>query len=114
MIDPIRNPVTKKCADRSTMEAFSFSFFCDMCGEEWRSARYDFNPGDFAVPLDPKVFQLLWNDQHKAACERANRDASFLFNRCPLCGRRVCKECFYLAETGVTDICKDCLRDLHL
>ena len=113
MADSLQNPVTKRYTDHSAMEGFSFSFFCDMCGEEWRSARYDFNPGDFAVPLDPKVFQLLWNGQHKAARERANRDASFLFNHCPVCGRGVCEECFYLAETGASDICKDCLRDLH-
>ena len=111
MAEPARNPVTKQCANHSTMDSFSFSFFCDMCGKEWRSARYDFNPGDFAAPLDPAVYQLLWNDQHKAAYERAKRDASFMFNRCPLCGRAVCKACFHLAEKGVSDICKECLRN---
>ena len=112
MIEPLSGPVTKKYADRSTMEIFSFGFLCDLCGKEWRSARYDFNPGDFASPLDPKVFQLLWRDQHEAAFARSNRDASFVFNRCPECGRRVCNECFHLAETGVSDICKDCLSKL--
>lgn len=105
------NPVTKKRADRSTMEEFSFSFFCDMCEKEWRSARFDFNPGDFAAPIEPTIYQMLWNDQHKAAFERANRDACFEFNRCPVCGRRVCRECFYVSKTGVSDICKDCLRE---
>jgi hypothetical protein len=82
-----------------------------MCEKEWRSARYEFNPGNIAMPLESKVFQLLWNEQHKTAYERANRDASFLFNHCPVCGRRVCDECFFLAETGVSDICKDCAGD---
>jgi hypothetical protein len=112
VIDPMRNSVTKKCADRSTMEEFSFSCFCDLCKKEWHSVRYRFNHGGFAAPLDPKVFQLLWNDQHKAAFERANRDASFVFNSCPVCGRKVCNTCFYLAEADVSDICRDCLKEL--
>jgi len=111
MVDPTRDPVTVKCADRSTLEEFSFSFFCDLCGKEWQSARYGFHAGDFAAPLDPKVFQLLWSAQHNAAFERANQDASYAFNRCPVCGRWVCEACFYLAETGISDICMDCLGE---
>lgn len=109
MMDPAGTPVTKRHADRSTMEGFAFSFFCDRCGKEWRSARYAVNLGNLATPIDPTVYQVLWNDQHKAAYERANRDASFEFNRCPACGRRVCTECFHLSEVGVSDICVDCL-----
>jgi hypothetical protein len=110
MLGPMHNPLTKKRADHSTMEIFSFSFYCDMCEKEWRSARYAFNSGSLAAPIDPMAFQLLWNEQHKAAYERANRDASFQFNRCPVCGRWVCRGCFYLSEVGVSDICKECLR----
>lgn len=110
MANPLPCPVTKRRVDHSTPEGFSFSFFCDRCGSEWQSARYDFNPGDFVPPIHPTVFQILWNEQHKAAYERANREGAFEFSRCPVCGRRVCKGCFYLSETGVSDICKDCLR----
>jgi len=108
-MEPLLAPVTKRRLDHSTMEGFSFSFFCDMCGREWRSAWYDFNPGGFIPPIDPEVYQILWSDQHKAAYERAKLDAAFVFNRCPACGRRVCNECFHLSETGVSDICKDCI-----
>jgi len=109
MMDATWNPVTKRCADHSTMEAFRFSFCCDRCAKEWHSARYDFNPGGFAPPIDPAIYQVLWNEQRKAAYERANRDACFEFNRCPACGRRVCKACFHLSGTGVSDVCKDCI-----
>lgn len=112
MISPIGKPATKKSIDHSTMEAFAFSFFCDRCGKEWRSAPYDFNPGSFAVPIEPAIYQMLWSDQHKAAYERSNRDASFAFNRCPICGRRVCDACFYLAKAGVSDICMDCRKKM--
>ena len=109
MMEPPLNPVTKRHLNRSTMEGFSFSFFCDLCGGEWQSAWYDFNPGGFAPPIDPEVYQILWSDQHKAAYKRAELDAAFMFNRCPACGRSVCNQCFYLSETGVSDICKDCI-----
>ena len=104
--------VTKKRADRSTMDAFSFSFFCDICEIEWRSARYKFNPGDYTAQINPVMCRMLWNDQHTAAYERAKRDAGFEFNRCPMCGRGVCNACFHLSGTGVSDICVDCLRKL--
>lgn len=109
MIHPMLAPITKKFVDHSTPEAFSFSFYCDQCGKEWRSALYAFNPGGFQWPIDRQVYQMLWNEQHKAAYERANREAIFEFNRCPECGQRVCMECFYQSETDVTDICKDCI-----
>ena len=109
MAQPPLQTVTQKRIDRSTMEGFSFSFFCDICAGEWRSAWYAMNPGRFEPPIDPAVYQMLWNDQHQAAYERAKLDAAFSFNRCPACGRHVCNECFHLAETGDSDICKDCM-----
>jgi hypothetical protein len=112
MTEPMREPVTKKRADRSTMDAFSFSFFCDICEVEWRSARYKLNPGDYSAQINSAIYRMLWNDQHAAAYERANRDARFEFNRCPMCGRGVCKDCFHLSVTGVSDICVDCLKSL--
>jgi len=111
MPDPALDPITKRYADHSTPEGFAFSFFCDKCEKEQPSAWYAFNPGGFAPPIDPRVYQMLWTEQHKAAYERANREAFFTFNRCPKCGRRVCMECFYLAETDMSDICKDCLAE---
>ena len=113
MMEPPLNPVTKRRIDRSTMEGFSFSFFCDICAGEWRSAWYDFNLGKFVPPVDPAIYQMLWNDQHKAAYERAKLDAAFSFNRCSACGRGVCNQCFHLSETGVSDICKDCVLILR-
>jgi len=110
MMDPASRSITQKRADYSTLEGFSFGFFCDVCAKEWRSAVYHLNSGNFAVPIDPTVFQMLWNEQHRAASERANLDASFEFNRCPVCGRWVCKSCFYVSEAGISDICKECLH----
>jgi len=109
MTDPARSPVISSHADRSTMESFAFGFSCGLCGKEWQGARYDFNPGNLVLPIQPAIFQLLWNEQHRAAFDRASLEASFEFNRCPLCGRWVCKACFYLSGSGISDICTDCL-----
>ena len=106
---PLLSPVTRRFDDRSTAKRFAFTFYCDLCGGAWRSARYPFNPGTLAAPIDPAIYQILWNDQHRAAWARANRDASFAFNGCPVCGRRVCEACFHLSEIGRSDLCKACL-----
>ena len=112
MVDSLCGSVTKRRADHSTVETFSFGFYCDMCGKEWRSERLDIHPGELSAASDSIAYQMLWSDQHNAAFERANRDASFAFNRCPVCGRRVCDACFYLSETEISDICKDCQMTL--
>lgn len=109
-MDSIPAAVTEKYADHSTVDAFSFSFYCDMCGKEYHSVRYALNAGGLPAPIDPAVYQMVWNDQHKAAFDRANLDASFVFSRCPLCGRRVCDACFYVSETGISDVCEDCRK----
>ena len=110
MTDSMRCPLTKRYMDRSTMDGFSFSFYCDRCSKEWRSVRYDFNPGSFVTPSDSAVYQMLWNDQHKAAYARAIREGALAFNLCPVCGCKVCQECFYLSEIGMTDVCTDCFK----
>jgi hypothetical protein len=100
--------ITKKFTDLSTADSFAFCFYCDDCGREWRSATLAFSAEGFAQPMDAGVRSMLWNAQHEAAYERANREALFFFNRCPRCGRRVCDECFCASETEHTDVCAQC------
>ena len=107
---PLLRPVTKRFADRSTQKAFAFSFFCDQCGKEWRSAPQAFDPGGRRPPADLWVLRMLWNDQYKAAYEQANLEAIRALNLCPACGRRICMECFGEYEAEVTDICKNCTK----
>jgi hypothetical protein len=33
----MNKPLTRKTVDHSDENGFSFSFFCDICGKEWRS-----------------------------------------------------------------------------
>jgi hypothetical protein len=100
--------ITNKYTDLSTADSFAFRFYCDDCGREWQSAPIAFCCDGFAQPPEESVRSMLWNGQHEAAYERANREALFHFNLCPLCGRRVCDECFYVSDTEHTDVCKQC------
>lgn len=101
-------PVTRKYTDESTMERFGFTFYCDRCGKAVKSVEYPYRP-----PFRAKLFlsaserqarELIWQKDHDAAYERANKDVLLSFNRCPQCGDRVCDECF--SDEGSS--CKQC------
>jgi hypothetical protein len=101
-------PVTQKSTDHSDRESFSFSFFCDRCGKEWVSQTAAFTAGCFTAIDHEDARQMLWQQEHKEAFEQANLDARLQFNRCPVCGRWVCNECFDCLEIQHGGVCKDC------
>ena len=86
--------LTRKSTDHSSPEQFTFGFFCDCCGAEWRSLAIPFESGGFSAIEHETVRQLIWAQEHKAAFDRANLEAHFNFNYCPESGRWVCDECF--------------------
>jgi hypothetical protein len=90
--------ITRQYKDLSEHNKFAFAFYCDRCGKEWRSDAYEFNLAGFEPPLDEKIRSMLWNQQHEEAYERANREASSVFNRCPRCGCRICDDCLYISS----------------
>jgi len=110
MNDPLLSPITKGFADHSTPKVFSFSFFCDECGKEWRSTPQAFGSTGLKSPTDLRIVRMLWNGRHNAAYEQANLEAIYAFYYCPKCRRRLCMECFCRSETNVADICKGCLK----
>ena len=54
-----------------------------------------------------EALNLLWGNEHRAAFDEANLEAHIHFNRCPVCGKRVCDDCF-CAEAGKDGACKNC------
>ena len=100
--------LTRQFADYSEAGQFAFGFYCDRCGAEWKSVPVGFSAAGFRQPLEEPVRSMLWNQQHKEAYERANNEAMFYFNRCPVCGSWVCDECFHVESSSHTDICKRC------
>ncbi len=98
--------LTKKSVDRSSKDAYCFSFFCDRCAKEWRSAPIPFGHEGCSEVECAAVRDMLWAQEHRFAFERANLEAQFHFNHCPSCGRQVCDDCFHLGDK--TDVCVDC------
>jgi len=88
-------PPTIKFTNLSTEEAFQFAFYCDRCGKEWQSKTYAFDLKGFEPPIDDNIRSMLRDKQQEEAYELANREAGGVFIRCPVCGCRVCDDCFY-------------------
>jgi len=87
--------VTRQYKDLSTPDSFSFLFYCDRCGKEWQSDIHAFDMKGFEPPMDDNIRSMLWGKQQEDAYEHANREAGERFIRCPVCGCRVCDDCFY-------------------
>ena len=92
-------PITQKFTDESEGEEYRFTFYCDICGHPRQSIPYR---SDTEGHLDPRARE---ND-HIAAYERANHEAISWFNRCPVCKRLVCDQCFRILDE--MDMCKEC------
>ena len=101
-------PLTKRTTDHSDQKGFSFSFFCDLCGKEWRSPVKPFMGGDCTIVEHDEALKLLWANDHRAAFEEANLEAHFHFNNCPQCGKWVCNDCFPVEDKKSDEVCVGC------
>ena len=54
-----------------------------------------------------EALKLMWAHEHRAAFDEANLEAHVQFNRCPVCGKRVCDDCFCI-EGKNGGVCRDC------
>ena len=102
-----RISLTEKTTDHSDTGHFSFSFFCDRCGKEWISPEKPFSGGMCTTVEKNEALRLLWGNEHRAAFDEANLEAHVHFNHCPVCGKRVCDDCFCVAGKNGGE-CKDC------
>ena len=98
--------LTKQITDHSDTGSFSFSFFCDCCGKEWKSPSVPFETGGMTIEHE-EARLLLWTKEHNTAYEQANLEALLHFNNCPICGKWVCDDCISL-EDQRGEMCKDC------
>jgi hypothetical protein len=99
-------PQTQKTTDHSDEKGFSFSFFCDICGREWRSPTVPFETGGITIEHE-EARLLLWAKEHNAAYEQANLEAVSKFNVCEKCGKRVCDSCFNASDDNIW-LCAEC------
>jgi len=86
--------LTSQTIDRSSVESFSFSFYCDKCGSEWKSPEIPFELGGFTSIENEEVRQMVWAHEHRTAFDRANLEAHFHFSHCSESGMWVCDECY--------------------
>ena len=91
-------PVTKKITDESADGIYRFTFYCDICDKPYQSVPYHSETG--------KVTSDTRETEYIAAYERANRDAIKNYNRCPVCDKIVCDDCFRFVYES--DMCKEC------
>jgi hypothetical protein len=103
-------PVTVKTTDYSGRESFSFGFYCDKCGNEWRSPAVPFTKGGLSEIAEEEARQMIWGYEHKFAYEQANLEAHLNFNHCPVCGSRVCDTCFNFEEQEHGGACYECCK----
>ena len=106
----LRKALTAKSIDHSDKSSFSFSFFCDRCGKEWRSPVQPFTGVGSPVVENEDALTLLCGNEHNAAFDEANLEAHFHYAYCPVCGKWVCDDCFCVEEKDHGGVCKDCYR----
>lgn len=99
---------TQKCTDQSTEDEFTFTFYCDICAKPWKSVPISFSSKQkssfWKRFLD--ISSTSWTAEYKDAFDRANREAMFHFNRCPICKKWVCDDHFSEEE----NICSNCFK----
>jgi len=95
-------PITQKMTDESEDDVFRFTFYCDICGSAKQSHPFISETEGYGILVDP----AQRDREHGDAYERANREMIRSFNRCPVCMRFVCDDCFYLFDDKY--LCKEC------
>lgn len=116
---------TSNYSDNSTDHGFQFEFYCNRCGNGYRSAFQPWAAGTASSILEAasSVFGGLFNqaanvtDRVRDASWQRARDAAFLkatqeikssFKQCPHCSGWVCNKCWN-EDRG---LCKECAPDL--
>jgi len=100
--------LTKLKTDNSDRKGFSFSFYCDCCGKEWKSPLTPYLSGGYASIEHKETKKLIWMWEHEAAFEYANAEAHLHFNKCSECGKWVCDACFYVHRKKEDGLCRVC------
>lgn len=117
---------TRNYQDDSTDRGFQFEFFCDRCGNGYRTRFQPSATGAVSSALDAAggllggvlgraadvghtVHSAAWEKAHDAAYERAVQEATPHFHKCKRCGQWVDDDCW----NGQRALCKDCAPDLQ-
>ena len=110
----MRCPAKEALLDCSTVEDFRFFVRCAECGKLWRSRPARFSRADISPETEGKrvIFRALYERERVEARSRAAAEFAQSFNRCPICGRLVCDDCFLVCDD--LDLCVSCARRLEV
>jgi hypothetical protein len=94
--------------DESDAKKFQFVFYCDCCGQGYRSAPIRFSVAGTSDHIEnfTAAQKLIYEAEYEDAYERGNRNALITFKPCEVCRRRVCEDCTDGQEFD--HICSDC------
>lgn len=109
----MREIVKALLKDCSTRDVFCFSIRCAECGQVWSSRQTRFSKAGVHPKSEGKqvIFDALYQKEHELAKNDAVREATDIFNRCPICRRTVCNRCFLICED--LDMCVHCASQLN-
>ena len=97
----------------STKEVFLFQVTCGNCGTEYGNKPIRFSKAEMPAATQSKqiIYDVLYEQEFKAARYVAIRNAAEHMNYCPICKRLVCNQCFLICDD--LDMCKQCAADLE-
>jgi len=115
-------------SDLSTDRGFQFEFFCDRCGNGYRTSFQPSTTGVLSDALDvagslvgglfsrassagDRVHSAAWEKAHDQAFAKAVEQARPHFVRCPRCSQWVCKDSCWNTDRG---LCKECTPDTEV
>lgn len=117
---------TRNHSDHSTDRGFQFEFFCDRCGNGYRTPFVSSTTGAISSVLDSasnllggifgnaanaanSLRSAAWEKEHDAAFQAALEEARPHFKKCKRCGKWVDEDCW----NGPRGLCKDCAPNLE-
>ena len=76
--------------DCSTTGEFRFLVRCQECGRTWHSSPVRFSKAGAEPETEGMrtIFHALYEQEREAAREKAAAEASEIFSRCPVCGKK--------------------------
>lgn len=107
----------RKYADESTTEEYKFLIYCEHCGKQVLeyadSPEVSYKPKLFMDASKRRAKELLWLTGHKKAFEEASDKALQKLNRCEVCGRLVCNDCYVFSDELDGNVCcKECMSQI--
>ena len=97
----------------SSKNVFLFHVICQSCGLEYGNRPIRFSKANIVPDTKNKqiIYDVLYEQELRAARQVAIRNAAEQMNYCPICRRLVCNQCFLICDD--LDMCRQCAADLE-